>query len=166
MASVIMLRYVRVSVLATAILLISANVSRAQNQPPAALDSMNPAFPSSHWEHLRWDVPQIEKFGGGNYTKGINKLGAAGYQLLGVTSMNDNGAAGYHLFKRQPWNKPFARPQFEYIVENDSSLLERGDKNLHDGLANVERDEWELIAHTQTKNGGIGCYFFTRQVKK
>jgi hypothetical protein len=151
--------------IAAAVIAWSCSSAIGQNKLPENgddPDSLSPSWQTSNWEHLRWDEFQIAKLGGADFAKGLNKLGSAGYRLTSVTTKNEKGAAGYFIFKRQPWKLPLARPQHEYLRIDEGEIEKKGEGKFDAGLAKVERDGWELVAFTTTGTGGLGFYFFEK----
>jgi hypothetical protein len=122
----------------------------------------NDAGPSSHWRFVRNDAVGLKELGDGDMVAGMNKLGAIGYELFIVTTANDTGAAGWLYFRQSPWNMPMERPKIEYKQVGDEDITKLGDNDYNTGLMRLEGDNWQLIAVTTTKNGGVGWSYFMR----
>ena len=120
------------------------------------------AMTTHHWQHLVRDDLALRSLGGQDAIAGMNVLGALGYELYMVTTSSDEGAAGFHFFRREPWNQPVDRPKFEYNRLSHTDLEGLGGGDFDAGLAAFETDRWQLIQITQTRSGGIGWYYFVR----
>lgn len=121
------------------------------------------AMTTHHWQHLVRDDLALRSLGGQDAIAGMNALGALGYELYMVTTSSDEGAAGFHFFRREPWSQPIDRPKFEYARLSHTEMENLGGDNFDRGMASFERDRWRLIAITQTRSGGVGWYYFVRQ---
>ncbi len=114
------------------------------------------------WEHVRVDEAQLKERGDGSVDEGMNRLGERGYELFIVTSVSETGAAGFHYFKRPPWNRPLGRPVFQYRRIDTGGIAELGDGVFQEGLNKIEREGWELVAVTTTNKGTVGFHYFKR----
>lgn len=109
---------------------------------------------SATWQHVRMDSSELRALGNGSVEAGLNALGAQGYELFLVTSNAETAAAGFHYLKRPPWNRPMPRPKVQYRVVDPVQF--------RDGLTEIEKENWELVAVTSTKNGGVLTHYFRR----
>lgn len=137
--------------------------TEAEAQTVGTVPDGNPQ--SATWQHVRMDEVELAKLGGGSVEAGMNKLGAKGYELFIVTSSMKTAQAGYHFFKRPPWNKPLARPAVEYLRVDAGAIAKRGNGSFNDGLTEIERDRWELVAITTSETGACGLHYFRRPVR-
>jgi hypothetical protein len=159
---------IAVSVATLSVLIFTLGIA-ADNAPPPAETfpprwMIEPSFPSSNWEHLRLDEPEIARIGGGSFEKGLNLIGGGGFKLFTVTTANEQGGPGWHIFKRPAWNAPGPRPRFEYKRIDTVSIETLGNGNFAEGMKKVEQEHWELVALTTIKNGGIGWFYFEKPV--
>lgn len=116
-------------------------------------------------QHLRLDETTLRKLGGDSIDTGLNKLGAFGFEIFSVTSIQETGAAGFHYLKRQPWVAATPRPAFEYKRLDSAQIEKLGGGNFDAGLGSLEKDEWELVALTTNAKGGAGYHYFKRKKK-
>lgn len=130
-------------------------------KPPAAAAPTEPAA-VTYWQHVRLDEPELKELGKGSVEAGMNKLGDAGCTLMLVTSQTETGTAGFHYFKRPPWNKPTPRPKYEFKRIAVHDIMELGQGKFATGMQAVEREGWELVAVTTSKNGAVGFHYFMR----
>jgi hypothetical protein len=129
---------------------------------PAAGAAAGTAPAAAYWQHVRLDEPELKELGKGSVEAGMNKLGDAGCTLMLVTSQIETGTAGFHYFKRPPWNKPTPRPQYEFKRIAVHDIMELGQGKFAPGMQAVEREGWELVAVTTAKNGAVGFHYFMR----
>lgn len=120
------------------------------------------AYTTYNWQHVRMDEMELSKLGGGSVEEGLNALGDEGYELFIVTSVIESGGAGYHFFKRPPWDKPFPRLKLGYKRADTKEITELGGASYKDGLTKMEKEWWELVAVTVKKDGGVGYHYFMR----
>lgn len=158
------LRGVRFGIVCVAsTLLVAASFGYAQeaDAPKAGTTpTENPA--SNHWQHVRMDEVELSKLGDGSAEKGLNKLGAQGYSLFIVTSVAETSGAGFHYFKRPPWNKPGERPQVEYKRLDAAEISKLGGDSFNSGLSKLEEEDWILVAVTTSAKGAVGFHYFQR----
>lgn len=118
---------------------------------------------SSNFEYVRRDLDALSKLGGGDAIAGMNKLGDLSYELYIVTTVNDQGAPGWFIFRKFPWNLPIDRPKFEYRQLDSGSIATLANNSFDDGLTKLSREGWQLMAITNQKAGGIGWYYFMHE---
>jgi hypothetical protein len=136
--------------------------SQAADNPAVGRDPTDSPF-SDTWQYARKDENGLMKIGNGSLEGGLNVLGEMGYELFIVTTSSDKGAAGYHYFRRSPWQRPMGnRPRLEYKRIDSASLEELGSGSFDDGLTKLEKEHWQLIAVTTVKGGGVGYHYFMR----
>lgn len=116
-------------------------------------------------QHLRLDEETLRKLGGDSIDAGLNKLGAFGFELFIVTSIQETGAAGFHYLKRQPWTAATPRPMVEYKRLDSAQIEKLGGGSFDAGVGSLEKDDWELIALTTNAKGGAGFHYFKRAKK-
>jgi hypothetical protein len=118
---------------------------------------------ASNFDYVRRDGEALAKLGGGNAIAGMNKLGDLSYELFIVTTSGNDGAAGWFIFRKFPWNLPIDRPKFEYRQMDGSSIASLANNSFDDGLTRLSREGWQLMAVTNAKAGDIGWYYFMRE---
>lgn len=138
--------------------MVLANES-SSNPPQIPTDTQN-----AHWQHLVRDDEMLAQSGGGEVNAGMSRLGAVGYELFIVTTSNPQGAAGFHFFRRSPWIQPVQRPRFEHQRLSQSEIGDLAEGLFDDGLIALERVGWRLVAITHTEGGGVGWYYFSRDL--
>lgn len=120
---------------------------------------------SKNVEHVRHTDETLTKLGGGTFDAGINKLGAQGFELVIVTSIQDTGAAGFYYFKRPSLPADAPRIALEYKRLDSAEIEKLGNANFDAGLTTIEQEGWELVAVTVNIKGGSGFHYFKR-IKK
>lgn len=155
------------SLLVAGIAYCAANSPAPENSSPPAAPTqpdlwLDPSFPSSNTEHWRVDEAEIAKLGDGSFDNGLNIVGKAGFRLFAVTAAGEEGKAGWHIFKRQAWNLPVARPRFEFKRIDSTGIDKLGEGTFKAGMRKVEQERWELVAITSDKTGQVGWYYFER----
>ncbi len=116
-------------------------------------------------EHVRKDEDSLRKIGKDSIDAGLNAYGALGFELFAVTSIPETGAAGFHYLKRQPWTAETLRPMFEYKRLDSGEIEKLGAGEFGAGLAELEKDNWELVALTTNAKGAVGFHYFKRAKK-
>jgi hypothetical protein len=125
--------------IAVVVVLLMSTRGESQNAPPPGVPD-DAASNSAHWEHVRLDDIELGGIGGGSVDRGLTAMGGRGFRLFGVTTRGDDGRAGWHLFKRQPWDRPAARPRFECRRVDDAIIQGLANGDFAAGMRRFEAD--------------------------